>query len=70
MIFFTAKTWCTLVLVLMICVIFGSAQDMVFSQQPNMDIPDVGATDSPQYYANMNPSFDVNGSDIPEDLIL
>lgn len=33
-------------------------------------IPDVGATDSPQYYADMNPVIDVDGSDIPDDLIL
>lgn len=43
----------------------------VFSGQPmGMDIPDVGATDSPQYYADANPMIDVDGSDIPEDLQL
>ena len=35
-----------------------------------MTIPDVGATDSPQYYADMNPMVDIDGSDIPEDLLL
>ncbi len=35
-----------------------------------MAIPDVGATDSPQYYADANPMIDIDGSDIPEDLLL
>lgn len=43
----------------------------VFSQQPtDVVIPDVGATDSPQYYADSNPMYDVDGSDIPDDLFL
>lgn len=33
-------------------------------------VPDVGATDSPQYYADLNPMVNVEGSNIPEDLIL
>lgn len=53
---------------------FDEISQILFSvypeQQMGMAIPDVGATDSPQYYADANPMSDVDGSDIPEDLLL
>ncbi|KAG4071615.1 hypothetical protein HA402_011769 [Bradysia odoriphaga] len=67
---FSVKICFTIALILFVCVINSWAQDeFTFTDQP-MAIPDVGATDSPQYYADANPMTDIEGSDIPEDLLL
>ncbi|KAJ6642277.1 hypothetical protein Bhyg_07224 [Pseudolycoriella hygida] len=61
----------TLLLILIVCVITSWAQDISFPEGPAvLTIPDVGATDSPQYYADANLMIDVDGSDIPDDLLL